>query len=286
MNGVGFFPRPLSIAIGHITTWIAWRTMPRIRLAVADNLSPLFPGETPRQLELRALATIRAYARDVIDFIRAIDATKDEAVRLFDVRAQDGRLFRELLAHGRGIILVSGHYGNWEIGGVVMRQVFELPLTIVVMPEVDEEVNRLRRMTRDAIGVETIEVRQSLDTPLRIARQLRENGIVAMLMDRHVDKDQVEVSFLGRRAAFLRTPALMGYLTGAPLVPCFIERTPAGTFSVQPGVPIVVSRDTPRDEAIQRAAQQFADQLDERIRSHPQYWYQFYGYWSSQPPRS
>lgn len=285
-TGVGFLPRPVSTFIGHVTTWISWRAMPRLRAAVADNLAPLFPNATRHQLERLALRTIRSYALDVIAFIRALDATGATAVRLFDVREQDGRLFRDLLTQGRGIILVTGHYGNWEIGGVVMRRVFNLPLTVVAMPEVSEEVSRIRRDIRDALDVETIEVRQSLDTPLRITRRLRDNGIVAMLMDRHADRDQVGVSFLGRQTAFLRTPALMGYLTGAPLVPCFIERTPAGTFSVRPGVPIVVARDGSRDEAIQRAAQDFADQLAERIRTHPHYWYQFYDYWKSQPGRA
>jgi lauroyl/myristoyl acyltransferase len=284
-SGVGFLPRRVSYAIGHIGTWLAWRLMPGTRAAVAGNLRAIFPDESQRQLERRALRTIRAYACDVIDFLRSLDATDDEIARLFDVIDADGRWFKELLATGPGVILVTGHYGNWEIGGVLMRRRFHMPLTIVTMPEVSPEVDRLRRSIRDRLGVESIEARQSLETPLRISRQLREHHIVAMLMDRHVDRDRVDVSFLGRTAGFLRTPALMGYLTGSPLVPCFIERTAPGRYQLRPGVPIIVARDRPRDEAIQVAVQDFADQLAVRIRQHPQYWYQFYAYWDSQPRR-
>jgi KDO2-lipid IV(A) lauroyltransferase len=283
-KGVSRFPAALSYGIGHVGTWLAWRTMPQTRAAVADNLSAIFPDESRRQLERRALSTIRAYANDVIDFIRAIEAPQDELTLLADVVERDGQLFRELLAAGRGVILVTGHYGNWEMGGVLTRRLFNLPLTVVTMPEVSPEVDRLRRSIRQRLGVESIEVRRSLDTPLRIARELRENRIVAMLMDRHLDRDRVDVSFLGRSAAFLRTPALMGYLTGSPLVPCFIERLAPGRFRLRPGTPIVVARDRPREEAIQTAAQQFADQLSARIRRHPQFWYQFYRYWESQRP--
>ena len=275
----------MSYAIGHIGTWLAWRMMPGTRASGANNLRAIFPDESQRQLERRALRTIRAYAYDVIDFIRALDATDDEMASLFDVIDADGRWFKELLAGGPGVILVTGHYGNWEIGGVLMRRRFQMPLTVVTMPEVSPEVDRLRRGIRERLGVESIEARQSLDTPLRISRQLREHQIVAMLMDRHVDRDRVDVSFLGRTAAFLRTPALMGYLTGSPLVPCFIERTAAARFRLRPGVPIIVARDRPRDDAIRVAVQDFADQLAARIRQHPQYWYQFYDYWDSQPPR-
>jgi lauroyl/myristoyl acyltransferase len=120
---------------------------------------------------------------------------------------------------------------------------------------------------------------------VRIARELRENRTVAMLMDRHVDRDRIDVEFLGRTTAFLRTPALMGYLTGAPLVPCFIERIGPGRVQLRAGTPIILARNGTREEAIRDAAQRFADQLAARIRAHPQYWYQFYPYWASQSRR-
>jgi KDO2-lipid IV(A) lauroyltransferase len=281
-RGVSFLPRSVSYGIGDVGTWLAWRLMEGTRLALADNLRALFPDATDHELQRRALRTLRAYARDVIDFLRALDATGDQARDLFSARPRDEQLFQDLLARKRGVILVTGHYGNWEIGSVFMRRVFPLPLTIVAMAEANEEVNRIRRDIRERLGVDTIEVRKSLDTPLQIRRQLAENRIVAMLMDRHLGRDRVEVSLLGRRAWFLRTPALMAYLTGAPLVPCFIERIGRARFSVQPGEPIFVARDGTREDAIRAAAQQFADQLGARIRRNPHHWYHFYPYWKAQ----
>jgi KDO2-lipid IV(A) lauroyltransferase len=256
--------------------------MTHTREAVADNLRAIYPDASEDDLQRRALQTLRAYARDVIDFLRSLDASDDEVRELFQVREQDGQLFRDLLDRKQGIILITGHYGNWEIGSVFMRRVFDLPLTIVAMAEASEEVNQIRRDIRESLGTDTIEVRKSLDTALQIRRRLGDNRIVAMLMDRHLGRDRVEVTLLGRRAWFLRTPALMAYLTGAPLVPCFIERLGRARFSVQPGDPILVSRDVPREEAIRTAAQAFADQLGARIGAHSQHWYHFYPYWKAQ----
>jgi KDO2-lipid IV(A) lauroyltransferase len=198
------------------------------------------------------------------------------------VRERDGVVLRELLAQKRGIILVTGHYGNWEIGGVFMRRVFDVPLTVVAMAEANEEVNRIRHEIRDSLGLDTIEVRRSFDTALQIRRRLADNHIVAMLMDRHIGRDRVEVTLLGRRAWFLRTPVLMAHLTGAPLLPCFIERIGRARFRIQQGEPIFVSHDKPREDAIREAAQRFADQLDAKIREHPSLWYHFYPYWKAQ----
>jgi KDO2-lipid IV(A) lauroyltransferase len=282
VNGVGFLPRAVSYAIGDAGTWLAWHLMPGTRAALAHNLQAVFPDATPRQLARRALETLRAYARDVIDFLVALDASDQQIERLFKVMPEDGQLFRDLLARGKGLVLVTGHYGNWELGSVLLRRVFDLPLTIVAMAEANPEVNRLRHDIRARLDTDTIEVRQALDTALQIRRRLGDNRIVAMLMDRHMGRDAVDVTLLGRRARFLRTPALMSYLTDAPLLPCFIERVEGDRFSVRPGTPIFVSRDVPREEALQQAAQQFAGQLETHIRAHPQYWYHFYSYWKAQ----
>jgi len=278
---VGAMPRRVTYAIAHVSTWLGWHLMRQTRAAIADNLQAIFPDESAAARERRALDTLRAYAHDVVDFVRAISATADRRRQLFDFTPEHARLFETLLAEGQGIILVSGHYGNWEIGSVLMR-VFNLPLTIVAMAEANPEVNRRRRELREHLGADTIEVRKSIDTALQIRRRLGDNRIVAMLMDRHFGRDRVEVTLAGRRAWFLKTPVLMGLLSGAPLVPCFIERTGPERFSAIPGEPIRVDRNLPREEAIQRAAQEFADQLNRRLHLHPNYWYHFYRYWDSQ----
>jgi len=130
--------------------------------------------------------------------------------------------------------------------------------------------------------MESIEIGKSFDTALQIRRRLADNQIVAFLMDRHIGRDRVEVDFLGRKAAFLKTPALMAFMTGAPLMPSFIERTGPERFRVRVGTPIVVRRDRPREDAIAEASQAFADQLSESVRARPELWYHFYRYWDAQ----
>ena len=74
----------------------------------------------------------------------------------------------------------------------------------------------------------------------------------------------------------------MGLVTGAPVLPCSVERLGPGRFAMRPGTPIYLATDVPRDEAIARAAQLVADTLEQRIREHPEFWYHFYRYWDAQ----
>jgi lauroyl/myristoyl acyltransferase len=281
-HGVRVLPRAVSYGIGDAGTWLAWKTMTRTREAVANNLAAIFPGEDERTLERRALSTLRSYARDVIDFLRALGTAGKDARDLFDVQEEHRALFRSLLERRKGVILISGHYGNWEIDSLLVRNALDLPLTIVAMAEANPTVNRIRLGIRQALGAETIEVRQSLDTALQIRRCLADNRIVAMLVDRHFGKDRVPVTMFGRQAWLLRTPLLLAHASGAPLLPCSIERIGPGRFRARPGRPIVVATDIPRDEAILRAAQEIASVIEDHVRRHPEYWYHFYRYWDAQ----
>jgi lauroyl/myristoyl acyltransferase len=92
----------------------------------------------------------------------------------------------------------------------------------------------------------------------------------------------VAVKLLGRDAWFLRTPFLMAHASGAPILPCFIERVEPGRFKTELAEPVFVEADLPRDEAIARAAQAVADALSARVSEHPELWYHFYKYWDAQ----
>ena len=281
VRGVRALPRTVSYGIGRAGTWLAWRLMAETNAAVGDNLRAVMPEASVDQLERHALETYRSYAYSTIDFLRAVSADDEQAMATFDIRPEDRATFEHVLAGGRGGLLVTGHYGSWEIGGLLMR-VLGLPLTVVAMLEADPEVNRLRRETRDQMGVDTLDVRQGLETALQIRRLLGENRLVAMLIDRHLGRDRVQVTHFGRPAYFLQTPALMAYLSGAPLIPCFLERIGPGRFRTFAADPIKVDRQLARDQAIREATQRVADVIEARVRVNPHAWYHFYRYWDAQ----
>jgi KDO2-lipid IV(A) lauroyltransferase len=281
VRGVRTLPRALSYGIGHVGTWLAWQLMAETNAAVSDNLRAVFPEASDAELQRHALATYRSYACSTIDFLRAVSADEQQARATFDIRPEDRVTFERVLARGKGGLLVTGHYGSWEIGGLLMR-VLGLPLTVVAMLEADPEVNRLRREARAQMGVAVLEVRQTLETALQIRRLLGENRLVAMLVDRHLGRDRAPVTHFGRPAHFLQTPALMAYMSGAPLIPCFLERIGPGRFRTFAAEPIDVDRQLGREEAIRRATQRVADAIEARVRINPHAWYHFYHYWDAQ----
>jgi len=276
-------PRAGSYAIGHAGTWLAYRLLREGTSALVDNLRLVRPHATGKELNELALLTYRSYARDTIDFIRSLGMDRPDFERMM-VRLDRGRL-DELLARRRGVIVVGGHFGNWELGGVALRRLFGYPLMVVGKSESSPVVGALRRRMRDALGIETLEIGHMLETALQIRRVLSSNTIVAMLLDRHLGRDRVDVEFFGRPTAFLRTPAMIGYLSGAPLLPAFMIRQRDGRFLGSLGEPIFVDPTRPTDVSVCDATQRFADQLQQQISANPHLWYQFYRYWPTDDER-
>jgi KDO2-lipid IV(A) lauroyltransferase len=270
-------PRAGSYAIGRAVTWLAYQLMRDGTRAIVDNLRVVRPDATERELQRLALLTYRSYARDTIDFIRSLVMTRTEFEPMM-ASFDSGRL-DDLLARRRGVVIVGGHFGNWELGGVALRLLHGYPLTVVGKAEASPVVGEIRRRMRESLGIETLEIGQMLETALQIRRLLAANGIVAMLLDRHLGRDRIDVTFFGRPAGFLRTPAMIGYLSGAPLLPAFMIRQADDRFVGALGDPIVVDSTKPTEDAVRAATQAFAAQLEDRIRANPELWYQFYPYW-------
>jgi lauroyl/myristoyl acyltransferase len=274
---VARLPRQCSYALGHAGTWLAYHLMRDGTGGLLANLRVVRPDATDAELKRLALLTYRSYARDTIDFIRGLSMTAQEIARV--VEPHDEHIFSDLLSEGRGLILAGGHFGNWELGGVALRLLRGYPLSVVGRPEATPAVGVIRRQMRDSLGIETIVIGQMLDTALQIRRVLGANGLVAMLMDRHLGRDRVDVTFFGRRTGFLRSPATIASLAGAPMLPTYLIRQPDGRFAVVSGRPIRVDTALPADEGIRAATQAFASDLEARIRAQPELWYQFYRYW-------
>ena len=172
------------------------------RDVVLANLRLAFPEQTPEWIDSVARAAFRHLGREAVAMMRM--STLDAAeIRERTIAPEWDRL-ETALAAGRGAILATGHFGNWEIGAAAVAA-RGVPMAAVVRrqgnPLFDARLDALRR----SLGVETI---SQHDAPRLVPRLLRRGGVVGLVSDQDARRAGVFVPFFGRAASTHRGPAL------------------------------------------------------------------------------
>ena len=133
--------------------------------------------------------------------------------------------FREILSRGKGIILLTGHLGNWEIGGQSLVA-YGLPLRVLYRPLKNPYLDRHVRRVREWHGMSVHGKRAGVHFVLRTLKAGEVSGI---FLDQNGGADGVYVPFFGELASTLPTAARISRRTGAPIVPMSSHRLPDRT---------------------------------------------------------
>jgi len=248
---------------------------PRRVAVVADNLRPLF-SEAPADAARLARENFREFARKLVDL------WQHEAGVDFSGRVQPGdgwEHFHAALASRRGVLLVTPHLGNWELGVTLLRRFGVQPL-VLTAPEPAGGLTELRAAARRRLGIETLVVGDDPFAFVPVIRHLQEGGVVALLVDRPPAASAVAVEFCGRPFAASVAPAELARATGCVVLPVCIVRQGTGyTALALPAVDYdraaLGSRDARRELAgrILRAFGPF-------IRQFAAQWFHFVPVWN------
>lgn len=231
------------------------------------NLRSAFPRWSEREVEELSKRIFRNFARNLVDYGRFHTIT-DEALDRLIPSVQHLHLLEESFAKGRGVILVTGHIGNWELGALFFgRHGFKI--NVVTIPEGSERIDSIRGAYRTRQNIRTIVVDGSPFSSLEIVAALRRGEIVAMLVDRWEGTDGIPAKFFGEDRRFPRGPFVLSRATDAPIIPAFIVRD----GNIYRGVvDPPVSMDEPEDEP---GVRRVSESLERVIRTYPDQWYNF-----------
>ncbi len=188
------------------------------------------------------------------------------------------------LAQGKGVILVTAHLGNWELGGAFLKEK-DLAVSVVYVADQSPITESFRARLRQAIGVEGIAINPAADlSSLPVLRALRQGRVVAMQGDRDFNDRGEWVEFFGAAARFPLGPMLLARMTGAVLLPIFIVYDERHRLEIELGAPIAVSTVGDRRQAARTALEQWVRVLEGAVRRWPTQWFTFHDFWAESPP--
>jgi KDO2-lipid IV(A) lauroyltransferase len=265
-------PRPIAQRIALGFAWWSLRHSEELRRVMGENLH-IATGRTGDELQLLVRDNVRSFCQMLADYFLCAG---DKAVRAKElVTAWSGLEHLEAArARGKGTILITGHVGHWELGGLLLA-LSGVPITVVTLPEPSPELMRWREIARQRLGIRTIAVGPGQEFAfVEMLRVLRGNGVLAMLVDRPYSGAGMPVKQFGHQTQFSTAAALLAHHTGASIVPAFVLRQP-DTRYLAAAYPPVEQLEGDLRETLPRNIQRIADLFASIIQKYPEQWFNY-----------
>lgn len=246
------------------------------------NYTRVLAGASQREIRRMGRQSLINYCRYLADFVRFPSLDREEIVRLVSGRESfadlDGALSR-----GNGALIVCMHFGNWDIGaGAAAARGY--PLSVIAETFSDERLDKMVLASRERLGMQVIKMERAGPSMLRT---LKQNGLLALLIDRPMPGQGVRVQFFGEDVEVPAGPARLALRSGAAVVPTAFVRTDKHGMAVKTLTDFSAMPELTGDEAedIRQITQAIMDAHERFIRQHPDQWYMFREMWPQEGAR-
>jgi lauroyl/myristoyl acyltransferase len=277
----GKTPRRLRLSIaGAVTVLIYYGWFSKRRVTI-ENYAQIF-GRPTSDPYVRTIArrSWRDFGRYISDFFYLPNTTPAAVLaRMRDETPAPGSfaLVDEALARGKGVLLVSAHFGAYDVAGVLLAS--HTPINILIEPLPDPRMDTLWQEQRRDLGLGVISIEK---TPRKILRVLQENGAVAVAVDRPLPPGEgVPITFFGRRCWVPGGIAQIALKSGAAIVPgfCYYDSAFSETYYLY-AAPVIYPESTgdKRADAI-ALTQKMYDAIEAMVRRRPEQWAMFRAFW-------
>jgi len=244
------------------------------RRIASDNIKHAF-GDALSEKEIAALVreVFANIGRTVIELARYRKTRAQGILELADPAPLE--ILHETLREGRGVVLATAHYGNWEILAAFLAQ-SGIPTDALALTQSNPKINELVINLRRRMGINILEVPANAR---QVLRSLTENRLVLMAADQHASAGTLVMDFFGRPAAVARGPALFSARCGCPIVPMLLCRERFDRHVIITG-PVIRPPESGDQEADIRAMTgAYLSFLEHNIRLRPDQWLWTHNRW-------
>ncbi len=275
-------PRNISIKFGERlgkainNIWVSRHNtvISNLTLAYGDKMSTAQKEEIAREV-------FGNLGKSIAENSRFPSITKEDILEI--VTSEGTEYFQEAREYGKGTILVSSHFGNWELMAAYVIAI-GYPLSFMIRSQHNELVDRYFTKMRRSIGGKVIYSDKSGGMK-KIIRGLKDNEQVAIISDQHAGSQGIIIKFFGQPVSVPRGPAVLSIRTGAPIVVTHIFRNDDNRHHTVVDKPIYPNQQADQKEEIYRLTKLYSERMEEIIRSRPELWLWTHRRFKYKPPK-
>ncbi len=267
-------------AVAHILGTVVFDLLRIRRRVTLANLGLVYGDSlTARELVKQGRRCYRALAMRALEVAQMTSFTRDDVVNACSVRNME--ILVDALSRDRGVILASGHIGNWELMAASLSA-RGIPFAAVAAPLKNPFVDEWITSLRAGFGMRLLPPGKR--SARAVLQALRSGCVVLLLMDQDARSQGVFVRFLGRSASTRAGAARLAQRTGAPIVPCTSRPGPGAyhTIVIHPAI-----SPPPRGagaEEITQKIQEITAVLERSIQEEPSLWFWPHRRFKTRPP--
>ncbi len=256
--------------------------LPHRRTVALRNLKAAFgatlsPDEYRRILE----QMFRNLGMTFMEVARLPRVDPDYVKRWITIPPESRRRVEEARSQGKGLIFLTAHFGNWELGSIVAA-LAGYPMLVLVREQGWPRLNALLTRYRESKGCRMV----AKGFPIRqLIRGLKEGRVVGIMSDQDGGRKGLLAPFFGRLASTAPGAIALGLKTRAPILPMFLIRQRGAAHTVLVEDPIPIPRGLPLEEQIRAGIASYLEVLERTVRRHPSQWLWLHRRWKSSPQR-
>lgn len=268
--------RKICIAL----SMLFYHVSPRRRLIAIHNLKRAFPGKDMDEIVAIAKGVYRNMAIVAADFFDIPKLTPANLSGLIEVEGLEH--CRKALEKNKGVLMFGAHFGNWELGAIVLSLTVKPSVVIYRIldnPLMENLVTWVRSCTGNIPLAKDFAMRSML-------RHLKKNDILGILIDQNVSvAEGVFVDFFGRPACTTTGLALLALHTGAPVLPGRAVRMDDGRYRFIFGEEVELVRTGDREKDVLVNTQNFTRIIEDTVRQYPDQWLWVHQRWKTTMPK-
>lgn len=269
-------PLKAGLAIASALGTFVFYILPRYKQLTIDNLKYALGNEkSDTEINVVAKRVFQNLGKNAVELVNLPKFNRARMEKF--VRFRNRERLDKAYEKGKGVIVLTAHFGSWELMAAALRE-FGCPgVTIgrrIYFKKYDDYLNKLRR-SRD------VEVIYRDESPRKMLKTLKKNWIVGIVADQDVDSvDGVFVNFFGRQAYTPLGPVVLARASGAVLLPVFIIREGDWhTIAIDEPIELV---DTGNKEAdLISNTQKWSNVVESYIRKYPDQWVWMHRRWKT-----
>jgi KDO2-lipid IV(A) lauroyltransferase len=273
-----FFPRRISLFLGGLFGRIIYllAKVTPYRSYIAKNIKITLPL-SEFGAKLVAKKHVISLTKNIVDFLRfdSIDLESLEKIITF----KNPEFFQEALAEDKGVILVSAHFGCWELIGAALSLKLKAKVNVLVQKPANPLFDELFFNYREKVGVKTHYNNNNISTIRPLFRALENKECLGFLVDQHGESEDAFGFFFNKVVSIPSGPAHFAYKTGAPIVPVFIRRNRDDRHEII-FYPAIHANEGDKELEIHRVSQEIYKVIEKNIKEKPDEWLWMYDRWN------